>query len=378
MSDRVSNFTSNQTLPQKVVVPSLTKRAGSKIPVPKVILQLAHKINFRGCKVAPEAPLVLREMSRNKVDPQAVMNALSSCEGNQPLTQLDDFQLYRLNKVNGALSEALKDYVERVEADGSTRPQVKQFLDRLESMQVRSDLLGKQLHPPVGQQGGRDSKLYKAFRSELKKNYESALAGAQIAAKNEQDRQAVLDRFMMEGEIDSGTIQNLLQETYRRLGFEDQDPSMGATFLKFSKVGTLVRDHFLKAVLAFLKNPLDPVAKEDFFEAQADLFNRPEKDRILGVKHLGAIENPFDAMCALHDIARQAASEEGELDFEEAIDREIRKAYEDGFLTKERAARFITFAEQCKVGGNSEAVRNAIRQFAATPPRSLKERRHTV
>jgi hypothetical protein len=120
MSDRVSNFTSNQTLPQKVVVPSLTKRAGSKIPVPKVILQLAHKINFRGCKVAPEAPLVLREMSRNKVDPQAVMNALSSCEGNQPLTQLDDFQLYRLNKVNGALSEALKDYVERVEADGSS------------------------------------------------------------------------------------------------------------------------------------------------------------------------------------------------------------------------------------------------------------------
>ena len=76
MSDRVSTFTSNRPLPQTGIVPSLTKRAGSKIPVPKVILQLAHKINFRGCKVAPEAPVVLREMSRNKIDPQAVMNAL--------------------------------------------------------------------------------------------------------------------------------------------------------------------------------------------------------------------------------------------------------------------------------------------------------------
>jgi hypothetical protein len=261
MSDRVSNFTSNQTLPQKVVVPSLTKRAGSKIPVPKVILQLAHKINFRGCKVAPEAPLVLREMSRNKVDPQAVINALSSCEGNQPLTQLDDFQLYRLNKVNAALSQALKDYVELVKTDVSTRPQLEQFLDRLESMRDGSDLLGKELHPLVGQQGGRDSKLYRAFRSELQKNYETALVGLQIAVKDAQDRQAVLDRFMMKGEIDSWTMQKLLQQTYRRLGSDDQNQSMGATFLKFSKVGTLVRDHFLKAVLAFLKNPLDPDAK---------------------------------------------------------------------------------------------------------------------
>ncbi len=354
-----NNRASRSDLPARAVQdpPVLIKRAQTKWP--KWVLQLAHKVNFRLCKVPPEVRPLLKALSRNKIDcDEVIRELLYSVNGQAPplnvsdLQKLDQFQLYRLYKTlksNGAMFEALAECAEDFTVLSSIHGNLSKIWDQLlrllSARGVSVSYKWESVDP------GRKEQLSASLRAFPK----SALL----------DPIAVKTRFMLEGEVDARIMVDLLKDIYLKLGLDDRDGGIEAQVLIFHKAGTISRKRFLDGVLWVFKNHLRPDAKTYLLNLQRALFKYGGDDDKLDIQHLPGIWPVDLAMWALHDIARQFASANDPKELKEAVKNELRIFEVD----KSAAKNFRDLANRVVVGGRSAVVRDAIGEYAVEPTR---------
>jgi hypothetical protein len=351
--------------------PALTKRAQTHFP--KWVLQLAHKVNLKLCKVAPEIHPFLRVLTSNTVDPHEVMWELSYCGKQSPVLKLDalkdlnDFQLYRLYKTlksNNAIYEILEHYVNELSDFGSGDDREQALIFSLTRMRTNINVLWGELCELLGNHGfsvsqerdKADPEVQEALKSSLAKIYGIVLA---------EDYKAMQANFKKTGEIDRGMMLTLLQDAYKRLGFNDRDGTIEDTLNSFMIAGTDTRRGFLSAVLGIVRDLRHPDPKGRYLDAQRKLFERSGSDDIFRVEYLPAIQVAASAEWAMHDMARQFASVKELKELKEAVKKELRICRVD----KSVAQNFKELADQCAVEGRSAIVREAIGEYATEPTR---------
>jgi len=351
--------------------PVLIKRAQTKWP--KWVLQLAHRIDLRSCKVAPEVHPFFRALSRNRIDPHEVMMELSYCGHQSPkldlnaLRDLNDFQLYRLYKTlksNNAIFEILKFYVDELSDLGPGDDRESAFLLTLTRMQSTIDVLWgavcsllKAREISVSSDRDKsDEEVKRALKSALSKNYTVVLA---------EDYAAMEGAFKKTGEADAKTTINLLKDVYKRLGSDERDGTIEGTLIRFMNAGTDTRSRFLSAVLSIVRDLRHPDPKGCFRNAQKELFARSGNGDRFRVEYLHAVELEASTIWAMHDIARQFVSVTDLNKLKEAVKNELRMFKVD----KSVAEDFGELANGVVVEGRSAVVREAIREYAAEPTR---------
>lgn len=351
--------------------PAVSKLAAARFP--KWVLQLAHKINLKLCKVAPEVHPFLKTLSRNRIDPHEVMRELGNC-GHQlrkldlnDLNNLNDFELYRLYKTlksNDAIFEVLKYFVDQISEMGPGNDREQDFLFTLTMMHTNISQLWTELCTVLENRGisvnpnrnPADEDTSKALKYAVNKNYDLVLADDYVLLE---------DHFKKTGEIDQKMLLALLKDVYKRIVADDRDGTIEATSLCFMQAGTRARHEFLSAALPVVRDLRHQDPRSSFLEAQKLLFADGGGRDMLRVGHLEEIDHPANAVCALHDIARYFSSLTDPTELKAAVRSELKICG----LDKAVASAFMDIADHCLVTGRSAIVREAIGEYAAEPTR---------
>jgi hypothetical protein len=377
----------------------LTKRA--QVHFPKWVLQLAHKIDLKLCKVAPEIHPFLRALTRNTVDPHEVMRELLYCSsGSSPpiyestLNSLNQFQLYRLGKVlesNKAISEALKEYSNELSENQLVDAADKQLFEllstmhenfeaiRIESLKRRGIVAG----PEPDVHDAEDPGLAEDPLADLKAQYRSLFVGAyndmlrgspsasialeerlapnpqatQARIKQRVEFSAIRDGFMTTGKVDPRTMKGLLGEAFRRLNIDDEE--VRSAIAQFDNSSTFLRYRLLDSVLQFLSAP-NQDSMFGLLDAHADLSKYSEADQTFEIGHVAAeFPKAEYAVWAVHDIARRFTSAEDEQELKTVVKEALRN---EG-VTGKHAANFMRLLK-CTLEGRSAIVRDAIQEYA--------------
>ena len=340
---------------------------------PKWVLQLAHKIDLKLCKVAPEVHPFLKALSRKRTDPHEIMRELGHCGHQSPklhfddLKTLDDFKLYRLYKTlksNDAIFEVLRSFVKDLSELGPGDAREQNFLFTLTAMHTNIDQLWDALCTVLGDRGipvnhNRDpfcDETRKALKSSLNKNYDCVLA---------EDYSSFEAQFAKTGEIDQRMLLTFLKDAYQRIAAGDRDGGIEATALCFMQAGSRTRGEFLSVTLPVVRDLRHENPKACFLAAQKRLFKESGRDDVLRIGHLAEIRHPAHALWALHDIARQFSSLADPEELKAAVRNELKICG----LDKAVADAFTDLADHCLVTGRSALVREAIGEYAAEPTR---------